>query len=220
MRVITIDGPSGAGKSTVARELARRIGFEFLDTGALYRAVALYLLRRGIKPDASDDTIRDALHDTVIIYECGRVFINGEDVSTLIRTPEISHYSSVFSARKPVRDYLIKPQKEFARRQDCVVEGRDTGTVVFPDAWAKFYLDASDEVRIKRRYNQLRELGKKPSKEEVEREVRERDERDSKRALSPLKIPPEAHYIDTSDKDIEEVIERILSYLRSADRGV
>ena len=136
-RVIAIDGPSGAGKSTVARILAERLGFQYLDTGALYRAVALFLRRKGLDDGITDEQIREALHDLFIDFPDGRTLINGEDVSDEIRTPEIGHYSSVFSARRPVREFLLDIQRGYPRRHDTVVEGRDMGTVVFPTAWRK-----------------------------------------------------------------------------------
>lgn len=212
-KVITIDGPSGAGKSTVAKRIAQKLGFQYLDTGALYRAVALYLRRRGLSENATDEEIADALKGINLVFKDGRTFLNGEDVSTEIRSPVIGHYSSVFSARKIVREYLLGIQRAFPEREDTVCEGRDMGTVVFPDAWRKFFLDASEEERAKRRYEQLTTAGKSISYEDALRDVRERDRRDSSRDIAPLKKPEDGIYIDTTNLGLEEVISKVLSHL-------
>ncbi|MGE5239146.1 MAG: (d)CMP kinase [Chloroflexota bacterium] len=205
-RVVAIDGPSGAGKSTVSRIVAEKLGFRFLDTGALYRAVALHLRRRGVSPEADDDSIAEALVGAVVYINGGRVHLNGEDVSEEVRTTEAGHYASVFSARKAVRDFLLGLQRESARDEDIVVEGRDMTTVVFPDAWKKFYLDASSEIRAERRYMQLREKGVSITMEGALDDVRERDERDSGRKIAPLKRAPDAVYIDTSPLSLDGVV--------------
>ncbi len=210
-RVIAIDGPSGAGKSTVARILAERLGFRYLDTGALYRAVALYLRRKGADEGTDDERIGRLLEGLVLEFSDGRVLVNGEDVSEAIRSPEIGHYSSVFSARRPVRAFLLEIQRRFPERHDTVAEGRDMTTVVFPGAWRKFYLDASLQERARRRYRQLRDRG--ITMEQAWRDVRERDERDSGRALAPLRRAPDAVYIDTTSRDIEETVEKMLEFL-------
>ncbi len=212
-KVITIDGPSGAGKSTVAKRIAEKLGFQYLDTGALYRAVALYLRRKKLSEDATDKEIADALEGLNLSFRDGRTYINGEDVSTEIRTPDVGHYSSVFSARKVVRDYLLGMQRAFPEGDDTVCEGRDMGTVVFPGAWRKFFLDASEEERAKRRYEQLTRAGKSISYEDALRDVRERDRRDSSRDIAPLKKPEDAIYIDTTNLELEEVISKVLSHL-------
>ncbi|MBI5211990.1 MAG: (d)CMP kinase [Nitrospirae bacterium] len=216
-RVIAIDGPSGAGKSTVSKLIAERLGFEFLDTGALYRAAALHLRRKGLDENNTDDDIKRALNGISVFFKEGRVYLKenselypGEDVSEAIRTTEAGHYASVFSARKAVRDFLFQVQRDAAIRSDIVAEGRDMTTVVFPDAWKKFYLDASEEGRAKRRYLQLKEKGIEITMEEALRDVRERDERDSKRDIAPLKKADDAVCIDTTDLSLNEVIEKIL----------
>jgi cytidylate kinase len=214
-KVITIDGPSGAGKSTLAKRLARQLGFQYLDTGALYRAVALYLRRKGYNEDISDDELRKALQGLSIGFSNGRVYINNEDVSDQIRTPEIGHYSSVFSARLSVREFLLGTQRAFPEKHDTVAEGRDMGTVVFPDAWKKFFLTASIEERAKRRFNQLKEMGKSITLNEAIRDVKDRDERDASRSIAPLKMPDDAVYIDTTDLTIEETLNRIIRHLNS-----
>ncbi len=218
-RIITIDGPSGAGKSTVARLLAERLGFEYLDTGALYRAVALYLRRRGVGEDVGDETIEKLLRELKIGFSGGRVYVDGEDVSEAVRTPEIGHYSSVFSARRPVREFLLSIQRAHAERCDTVVEGRDMGTVVFPDAWMKFFLDASLQERAKRRCLQLQRKGIDVTMEEAVRDVQQRDERDSQRDIAPLRCPTDAVYMDTTSMGIEDTIKKMLEFIEKQAAG-
>lgn len=214
-RVIAIDGPSGAGKSTLARSLAGRLGFSYLDTGAIYRAVALFFLERGIRPEDGDETLFEALRSSGIRFSEGRVFLGERDVSGEIRTPEVGHYSSVFSARKAVRDFLLSVQRRAAADQDVVVEGRDTTTVVFPEAWKKFYVDASPAERAKRRYTQLKDMGLAVTEAVAERDVAERDQRDRNREVAPLRKAEGAIIIDTTDKNAHEVLEEILEKVRS-----
>lgn len=213
-KVIAIDGPSGSGKSTITKLLAEKLGFKLLDTGALYRTVALHLRRQQVEPESTDAEIRDKLENVSIIFKEGKVLLNGEDVSEAIRTTEAGHYASVFSARKVVRDFLFQVQRDAALHSDIVAEGRDMTTVVFPDAWKKFYLDASEESRAKRRYQQLKEKGIAITMEEAIRDVRERDIRDSKRDIAPLKKAEDALYIDTTNLTPEEVLSLILSSIR------
>lgn len=212
-KVIAIDGPSGAGKSTVCRLVAERLGFSYLDTGALYRAIALRLREKGLNPESSDADIVIALKGAEVHFRDGRVFLNGADVSDEIRTTEAGHFASVFSARKPVRDFLLKVQRDAAKHGDIVAEGRDMTTVVFTDAWRKFYLDASEEGRARRRYLQLKEKGSAITPAEALRDVRERDLRDSMRDIAPLRRAEDAGYLDTTDMSLEEVISAILSSL-------
>lgn len=209
-KVIAIDGPSGAGKSTISKLIAEKLGFQFLDTGALYRAAALHLTRKGIKPESSDDEIINALKDVVIALNGEKVFLNGGDVSEAVRTTEAGHYASIFSAKKAVRDFLLQVQRDAARYNDIVAEGRDMTTVVFPDASKKFYLDASVEVRARRRYLQLKEKGIEITMDEALRDVMERDERDSKRDISPLRKADDAVYINTTGLTLNDAIKRVL----------
>ncbi|MDP2753720.1 MAG: (d)CMP kinase [Nitrospirota bacterium] len=213
--VIAIDGPSGSGKTTIAKLIAKELGFNYLDTGALYRAVALALSSNGIKPEDSDDKLRDIISKNHITFSNGRVFLNGRDVSEDIRSKEIDHYSSVFSARKVVRDFLLHAQRDTALNSDLVVEGRDTTTVVFPDAKKKIFLDASVEERAKRRYLQFREKGIDISIDESRRNIIDRDKRDSSRDIAPLKIAPSALLVDSSDLSIEQVTKKILDFIRT-----
>ena len=214
-KVIAIDGPSGSGKTTIAKLIAKELGFNYLDTGALYRAVALALSSNGIKPEDSDDKLRNIISKNHITFSNGRVFLNGRDVSEDIRSAEIDHYSSVFSARKVVRDFLLHAQRDNALNSDLVVEGRDTTTVVFPDAKKKIFLDASAEERAKRRYLQFREKGIDISIDESRRNIIDRDKRDSSRDIAPLKIAPSALLVDSSDLSIEQVTKKILDFIRT-----
>jgi cytidylate kinase len=213
--IIAIDGPSGAGKSSIARMLADMLGFRYLDTGALYRAVALGLVRRSIGPDDSDERLVEALKGISVVFSGGRVFLDGQDVSGEIRTTEVAHHSSVFSARRPVREFLLPVQRKAASEANLVAEGRDMGTVVFPDAWRKFYLDADIESRARRRYLQLKQGGVNVTMEGAVRDVAERDKRDSSRALAPLRKAEDAVYIDTTGLSLEEVMKAVLAAVKS-----
>jgi len=214
-KVIAIDGPSGAGKSTIAKMLAERLGFVYLDTGALYRAAALFFLMKGISPDDPDAVLAEALNSAEIRFDRGKVMLNGKDVSADIRTPEVGHYSSVFSARKVVRDFLLGVQRKASLGNDLVVEGRDTATVIFPDARKKFYMDASVAERAVRRFRQLREMGLDVSLEKAERDVTDRDARDQGRDIAPLTRAKDAIILDTTRRSIEEILETILGIIRS-----
>ena len=213
--VIAIDGPSGAGKSTIAKMLAERLGFVYLDTGALYRATALFFLLRKITPEDPEPVLAEALKSAEVLFERGKVFLNGKDVSADIRTPEVGHYSSVFSARKVVRDFLLDVQRKAALGNDLVVEGRDTTTIIFPDATIKFYIDASVAERAKRRFLQLKEMGMVVTPEKAERDVADRDKRDQDRDIAPLTKAKDAIIIDTTNRSIEQVFETILRMVKS-----
>lgn len=214
-KVVAIDGPSGAGKSTIAKMLADRLGFVYLDTGALYRAVALYFLRKGIRPEDDDRMLAAALESADVRFKGGTVFLNGVDVSRDIRTTEVGHFSSVFSARKTVRAFLLEVQRRASSDNDLVAEGRDTTTVVFPEAHKKFYMDASVAERARRRYAQLKELGMSVTEESAEKDVVERDKRDSGRDIAPLMKSKDAIIIDTTDRTIEQILDDILVIIRS-----
>ncbi len=214
-RVIAIDGPSGAGKSTLARLIAKGMGFEYLDTGALYRAVALELLRHEAKEDEPDREIADVLMKTSVEFRKGRVFLNGEDVTDEIRANRVSHFASVFSARRPVREYLLDIQRDVAMHADLVAEGRDMTTVVFPDAYKKFYLDASIADRARRRTIELNSRGIAADEEQIRIDIAERDCRDSGRDIAPLRQAEDAHVIDSSGIAVEEVFRRMMGVIRS-----
>lgn len=214
-QVIAIDGPSGSGKTTIARLIAKELGFNYLDTGALYRAVAMALIKNMIRPEDTDDKLRDILKKTLVTFNNGRVFLNGQDVSEDIRSKEIDHYSSVFSARKIVRDFLLDAQREAALHDDLVVEGRDTTTVVFPDAKKKVFLDASVEERAKRRYLQFRGKGIDITMDEAKMNIIERDKRDASRDIAPLRVAEEALLIDSSNLSVEQVKNNIIDFART-----
>jgi cytidylate kinase len=207
--VVTIDGPAGAGKSTVARQLATRLGYSFLDTGAIYRTVALVGRQRGI--DWSDGPALGALAAALDLrFESAdgvnRVIANGADVTAEIRTPAISEGASQVSAHPPVRTALMGLQRAIGARGRVVAEGRDTGTVVFPDAQAKFFLTASASERARRRTLELLAAGRPAVQAEVQKDIEVRDQRDSTRAVSPLKKADDAVEIDTSALTADQVL--------------
>ncbi len=211
--IITIDGPSGAGKTTVSRILADRLGYRYIDTGALYRGVALAAICSGLNPDDDDGllTLFKTLKMTFVAGEKGlRLFLNGSDITDRIRTPEISMAASAVSAKQVVRDYLLNLQRDLGREKNVVFEGRDMGTVVFPDADLKFFLDASIQTRAKRRFKELSSTTPQ-SLEAVETDMRRRDTNDSTRDLAPLKPAEDAIRIDSTDLTIEDVVDKIVS---------
>lgn len=214
-KVIAIDGPSGAGKSTVAKLLAERLGFSYLDTGALYRAVALMFIEKEITPEDDDIVLLAALNLSDVRFFKGRIFLNNRDVSTDIRKPEIGQSSSVFSAKKVVRDTLLRIQRAAAIENNLVVEGRDTATVIFPDAWKKFYMDASPKERANRRYRQLKDMGLDITDETAQEDVSARDNRDRSREVAPLKKAEDAIILDTTDKTAEQVVADILELIQT-----
>jgi len=218
--VVAIDGPAGAGKSTVARSLARRLGYTFLDTGALYRTVALAAQERGIPRNDVQALGRLARSITIGFLRQGdqvRVLADGRDVTDAIRTPEISEGASQVSAVSEVRAGLLEAQRKVAATANVVAEGRDVGTVVFPSAQAKFFLVASPETRATRRMLELQGRGQPAVLVDVAAEMRVRDERDSGRAIAPLRRADDALEIDTSNLTPEEVVERMAKVVR--ERG-
>jgi cytidylate kinase len=215
--IIAIDGPSGAGKSTLAKRLARELGFTYLDTGALYRALALKVLRQGV--DLADDArMVELVRSTAIDLreERGKleVWMDGRDVADDIRTPEVSQTASKASALGSVRARLLELQRDLAKRGSMVAEGRDIGTVVFPDAEVKIFLDASMGERARRRYQELRAAGRSVQLEETLREMEERDKRDSERDLAPLCQAADAVRVDTSAVDAEQVAAIVLDLVK------
>lgn len=215
--VVAIDGPAGAGKSTVSRQVADQLGFLLVDTGAIYRSAALVALRRGLVSEAA---IAGALQGLELRFEEARVLLAEEDVSGLIRTPEISKHASVVSQMPQVRAALLDLQRRAARLhpRGAVVEGRDIGTVVFPDAEAKIFLTASVDERARRRTEELAQRGHHSSLAEVRAEIEERDQRDSQRAVAPLKPAPDAAIVDTTGRPIEEVVREIVGLVRASER--
>ncbi len=208
--IVAIDGPAGAGKSTVARQLARRLGFSMIDTGAIYRAVAL-AARRAEIPWDDDDGLRKLLDAGLgLVFREDRVLLKGRDVTEALRTPEITRGASVVSARPVVREKLLGLQRELGLEapRGAVLEGRDIGTVVFPDAQVKFFLTASDEARAQRRHSELAEKGLHVPLEDVLGDQRQRDKDDTERTIAPLKPAPDAIVIDTTGLDLAEVVDR------------
>jgi cytidylate kinase len=217
-RVIAIDGPSGAGKSTIAKLLAQDLGYEYLDTGALYRAVALGLLHLGLNEEAGDAEIAAALEKIKVSFRTGKVFLNHKDVSQEIRSPEASHFASVFSAHRLVREMLLDIQREALHHANLVAEGRDMTTVVFPSAYKKFYLDASADRRAERRTLEMQAKGYEVSKEKIRLDILERDARDSGRDLAPLRIADNAVVIDSTGMSIQDVFSEILRIIQQDEQ--
>lgn len=210
---IAIDGPGGAGKSTIARQLARELGFYYVDTGAIYRTVAYFLDLLGVSPADADGVRRYIDELTVgIEYDAdGRqhMLMNGMDVTEEIRDPDVSMKASAVSAQAPVREMLLDMQRDLARKHNVIMDGRDIGTVVLPDAQVKIFLTASDEVRAHRRHLELQAKGKKDTFDQVLAELKKRDHRDTHRAIAPLKQAADAVVVDTSALDIEQVVAAI-----------
>jgi cytidylate kinase len=213
--LITIDGPAGAGKTTVSRALADRLGYRYIDTGSLYRAVALAAKTRGSHPgnDAELKGLCAELDLTFVEKEEGlRLFLNGEDVTDHIRTAEITMLASAISARPVVREFLLDLQRTLGKAKAAVFEGRDMGTVVFPDADLKFFLDASARTRALRRYDELKSQSTQ-SLEEVHLDIRRRDRNDSTRELAPLKPAQDAIVVDSTDLSVAEVVELMMFHI-------
>jgi cytidylate kinase len=206
--IVTIDGPAGSGKSTAARALAARLGFEYLDTGAMYRAVALGLARRRIDP-ADAPAVEAALAGLRIEMPPGRVLLNGEDVTGLIRTPEVSQGASKVAVLPAVRRFLAGEQRRVAAGRDMVCEGRDQGTFVFPDAACKVFLTADPRARAGRRYRELLARGEKVTLEDVLKAQQERDARDASRDLAPMRPAADAVVLDTTHLTPDEVLARL-----------
>ena len=213
--VITIDGPAGAGKSTVAKDVARKLGIKYLDTGAIYRAIALILHESEVSP-VDDDIMREALGDIRIELRGNEVLVNDFDVTGEIRTPEVDGLASKYSAIPSVRRALLGLQKEQEKHGSIVAEGRDVGSVVFPNAKVKFFLTASPEARAKRRYDERVSKGKPADYDAILQAIKERDLNDASRQTSPLVIPDGAIYIDTSDMTEEEAVNHILDKVKEA----
>lgn len=209
---IAIDGPAGAGKSTIARSLARSLGFIYVDTGAMYRAMAYYFLKNGIDPGDRNKTEGACADvDITIIYENEeqQVLLNGENVTSQLRKESVGNMASVTSALPAVRAKLTQLQKKLAASTDVVMDGRDIGTAVLPDAQMKIYLTAGTAVRAKRRYDELKARGIDKSLESIEKDIRDRDYRDMHRDISPLCQAEDAILVDTSDMDIETVLNTV-----------
>jgi len=211
--IITIDGPAGAGKSTVARKLAERLGFAYLDTGAMYRAVALAARQRGIAP-RDEQALAELLPQLQLEWKDSRIYLAGQDVSEEIRQPEITELSRQVADSPSVRRFLGELQRRFGQQLNLVTEGRDQGTVVFPHAEFKFFLTASPEVRARRRWEELRQRGVCVTYEEVLRQQQERDRQDAARTLAPMVPAADAVVVDTSQLSADEVVALLEQHIR------
>lgn len=213
---IAIDGPSGAGKSTIAKKAAERLGIIYIDTGAMYRAIGLYIYRIGADADDAAAVAENVSGANVsITYENGerQVWLNGENVSDEIRKEHIGRIASKVSAVKEVREHLLKLQKDFASQNDVIMDGRDIGTCILPNADVKIFLTASSDVRAKRRCDELNAKGQQADFEQIKKDIEERDYRDSHRELSPLRRAKDAALLDTSDMNIEQATEAVLKLI-------
>ena len=212
--VIAIDGPTASGKGTIAHAVARELGFACLDSGALYRVVALQALRRKVDPgDAA--ALAQLARDAHLRFDSGRVELDHEDVTDAIRAEEVGRLASRVAAHAPVRDALLQLQRSFRRRPGLVADGRDMGTVVFPDACLKVFLTASAEVRAQRRFKQLKEKGYSVNLAALLQDLRERDERDRTRAVAPLVAAEDAWQLDASNLTVDEVAAQVLAWYRA-----
>ena len=214
---VAIDGPAGAGKSTIAKLVAKEKGYIYVDTGAMYRGLAIHFLNKGVNPDdreAVAEACRDA--EVSIGYEDGvqQIYLNGENVTSMLPPEEVGNMASRTSAIPQVREKLLELQRSLAREKDVIMDGRDIGTNILPDADVKIYLTASVETRAMRRYTELKEKGESCNLEEIARDISERDERDMTREIAPLKKAEDAILVDSSDMTIPEVVAEICSHCR------
>ena len=211
--LIAIDGPVGAGKSTVAKITAKKLNIIYIDTGAMYRSVGLYVVRHGLDPKNADDvkSVLDEINLDVKLSNDGQmIFLNGEDVTKLIRTPEISMAASNVSAIPEVRTKMVNIQRELANSKSVIMDGRDIGTVVLPNATTKIFLNGSLDVRAERRYRELIRKGEKVTLEDVKNDIIKRDNNDMSRAASPLKKADDAIELDTTGKSLDEVVAEVI----------
>ena len=220
---IAIDGPGGAGKSTVAKEVAKRLGIIYVDTGALYRTIGLWMLRHGVDPKSSDEVVSSLGHFTLELkYIDGRqvILLDGEDVGDSIRTPEVSMAASAVSAIPEVRSYLLDMQRGLAKENSLIMDGRDIGTVIIPDAEVKIFLTAKPEVRANRRYLELRSRGSDTTYEAVLAEMNERDKNDAERAIAPCVKADDAFLLDNSDIDFDGTVDIIIKRVRKCEESL
>lgn len=207
---VAIDGPGGAGKSTIAKLVGDKLGLEYIDTGAMYRAVGLKLNREGIKPDDLI-SISNVLEETTIDFVNGKIILDGDDVSDIIRTQEISKFASIYSQIPEVRSKLVDIQRRIAAGKSVIMDGRDIGTNVLTDAELKVFLTADSMVRARRRYEELRSKGVKANLDDIHEEIKDRDYQDMNRKLNPLVQAEDAIRLDTSDMTIDEVVNTIVA---------
>lgn len=214
---VAIDGPAGAGKSTIAKLVAKEKGYIYVDTGAMYRGLAIHFLKKGIRPEDTEKIAKACGDAEVTIgYEDGvqQIYLNGENITSKLRTEEVGNMASKTSAVPAVREKLLELQRSLAREKDVIMDGRDIGTNILPDADVKVYLTASVETRAKRRYDELQAKGEACSLDEIARDIEERDRRDMEREIAPLKQAEDAVLVDSSDMTIEEVVRAICSLCR------
>jgi cytidylate kinase len=220
---IAVDGPAGAGKSTIAKKIAADLKFIYVDTGAMYRAMAIYFLDNEVNPD-DEEAIKNACQNVSIRIEyldgVQQVFLNDENVTGRLRTEQVGKVASVTSVYKDVRTKLVELQRQLAKTTDVIMDGRDIGTCVLPDATLKVYLTASVEARAKRRYDELREKGENPDYDTIAQDIKDRDYRDMNRENSPLRQAQDAVYVDSSDMNIEEVTQRIIELFEKSRREI
>ena len=207
---IAIDGPGGAGKSTIAKLVGDKLGLEYIDTGAMYRAVGLKLNRKGIKPDDLI-SISNVLEETTIDFVNGKIILDGDDVSDIIRTQEISKFASIYSQIPEVRSKLVDIQRRIAAGKSVIMDGRDIGTNILTDAELKVFLTADSMVRARRRYEELRSKGVNANLDDIHEEIKDRDYQDMNRKLNPLAQAEDAIRLDTSDMTIDEVVNTIVA---------
>lgn len=213
MASVAIDGPAGAGKSTIAKQVAKKLGAVYVDTGAMYRAIAIYFLRNHLNPEAPEEVEKACREiDVSISYEDGvqQVWLNGENVTKELRTEAVGNMASKASAKQPVREKLLQLQRNMAVQQDVVMDGRDIGTNVLPHAEVKIYLTASSKERARRRYEELRQKGEECDIVRIEEDIIARDTQDMNREIAPLKQAEDAYYLDSSELTIQEVVACIL----------
>ena len=213
---VAIDGPAGAGKSTIARKIAKKLGYIYVDTGAMYRAMALACIRNGVNKEDEQAVIKVCSDISVTItYEGDSqiVMLNGENVNNYIRTEEVGNTASAISVYKDVRLKLLELQRDLAKENNVIMDGRDIGTYVLPDAFVKIYLTASSRTRAQRRYLELKERGVEANIDEIEKDIIDRDYRDMHREIAPLSQAEDAILVDTSDMGIDEVVEHIINII-------
>ncbi len=219
---VAVDGPAGAGKSTIAKKVAKKMQLVYVDTGAMYRAMALFMIRENVsKDDLAKINEKCEEADITLKYENGEqvVCLNGENVNAYLRTEEVGNMASVVATQKKVRERVVSRQKELAKTTDVIMDGRDIGTCVLPDADVKIFLTASSRVRAKRRYDELTAKGEVCDIDVIEKDIIERDERDMTRKESPLRQAEDAILVDTSDMNIEEVVDTIIKICEDKKRG-
>lgn len=215
---IAIDGPSGAGKSTIARAVSQKLGFLYIDTGAMFRSLAYKAVKQGIDIANEHNSLKSMLSDTTLTIEridgVQHMILDGEDITDFIRTPEVSKAASDIAIIDFVRKWLLELERSLAKEYNCIMDGRDIGTYVLPDAKVKIFLTASAETRAKRRLKELKEKGIDISFEEVLSDMKYRDKQDSEREIAPLKMADDAHLADTSDKSFDESVDYILDIIK------